>query len=93
MTDPSLSALQTIADNLTVIGLLLIIVVAFVRGWVVPAQRLTDWQTYAEKAEKRAERAEEELRQNIQQLAQVARTAEVLQDLVSILLKERQGLE
>ncbi len=77
MSDPgSLGDLPSLAQPVTTAGTLLLVVVAFLRGWIVSGAaheaRIEDWRGYAERTEARAAQLEEELRQVAGTLARLA---------------------
>lgn len=69
-------SVQSVADSLTTLGLLAMLVVSLVRGWLIPVGRLEDWQHYASQAEDRAKLAELALAANTTELSKLTNTFE-----------------
>lgn len=77
------SILSDVANNLTIIGLLVIIVTAVLRGWVITLGRFQDWINFADYQTKRADKAEAQLADMIVKYDQIITVLQGIQVVLS----------
>lgn len=83
MANTDYSILSDLANNLTTIGLLVIIVTAFLRGWIITLGRFQDWINFAEYQKERADKAEEQIKDMIVKYEQLTTILQGIQIVLS----------